>query len=322
MDINALVAVCTAMLDDPTLRQPENLAERIDALDYIDFALEVLTAEAQRYGAEEGYKELQHALTALTDELEVIDRAIFDGMRQQIRAGTLRGQALRERLNAYTTYRAGDREHRHLGFDTLDSAISGLLLPDDMPDPTADLTSEMVSYQATPGSVILERVDRVDLRPDMQFYDIGTGLGKVPMLVHLLTGVPSVGVEIDAALCAYARSQARNLGLDIQKTMRFVNADAREVSYGEGDVFYLFTPFTGTVLHAVMAKLEEQAQQSPIAVCTYGPCTPIVAETPWLHNADGNAEDPFKLAVFRSSGASLTRRNATGPPSPPRVSAR
>ncbi len=300
MDINALVAVCTAMLDDPTLRQPENLAERIDALDYIDFALEVLTAEAQRYGAEEGYEELRHALTALTDELEAIDRVIFDGMRQQIRAGTLRGQALRERLNAYTTYRPGDREHRHLGFDTLDSAIIGLLLPDDAPDPTADLTSEMVSYQATPGSVILELVDRLELGPGVQFYDIGTGLGKVPVLVHLLTGATTIGIEIDTVLCRYARAQAGKLGRDVRESVQFINADAREVDYSSGDVFYLFTPFTGTILRAVLSRLRRRAGQGSVYICTYGPCTPLVAETPWLHNVDGNADDAFKLALFQS----------------------
>ncbi|MGC9348560.1 MAG: class I SAM-dependent methyltransferase [Anaerolineae bacterium] len=292
------------MLEDSALRVEENLAERADALEYIGFAEQVLTAEARRYGATEDYRGLRRALKTLAQELETVDHALFDRMRHRIRTGELRGDALRQRLDAFTDYRPGNTDHRHLSFDTLDAVINGLLLGQPVPDPTVTLTPEMISYQATPGSVILELVDRVDVNTETRFFDIGSGLGKVPLLVHLLTGATVVGIELDAALCGYARAQAQRLGLDTGKTVRFVTGDAREVNYTSGDVFYLFTPFTGTILRAVLDKLARDIQarkrQCPIWICTHGPCTPAVAEVAWLRNVDGNADDPFKLAVFRS----------------------
>ena len=48
------------------------------------------------------------------------------------------------------------------------------------------------SASTTPARVILELVDRARPRPDQLFIDIGSGLGLVPLLVHLLTGVRAV----------------------------------------------------------------------------------------------------------------------------------
>jgi hypothetical protein len=80
----------------------------------------------------------------------------------------------------------------------------------------------------------------------------------------------------------------------------FVNADAREADYADGTVFFMFTPFKGAILDAVLARLEQEARERPIVVCTYGSCTLYVAEQAWLNSVDDNADHEFKLAVFDS----------------------
>jgi SAM-dependent methyltransferase len=155
----------------------------------------------------------------------------------------------------------------------------------------------MVHLEPTPARAILDMVDRLHLTKDDVFYDLGSGLGQVVILVRLLTGVRAVGIEVEPSYCEVARDRAWVLGLS---GVTFVNEDARQADYAEGTVFYLFTPFMGNMLQAVLDRLCTEARKRPLRVCTYGPCTPHVARQPWLRSADANADHEFKLAIFRS----------------------
>ncbi|MEZ4616402.1 MAG: class I SAM-dependent methyltransferase [Caldilineaceae bacterium] len=100
------------------------------------------------------------------------------------------------------------------------------------------------------------------------FYDLGSGLGQVVMLVQLLTGMAARGVEYDPAFVDFARRQAAILDLP---AVRFVNADARIADYSDGTIFFLFTPFRGAMLRTVMTRLRDIAHDHPIRVGTFGP---------------------------------------------------
>jgi hypothetical protein len=116
-------------------------------------------------------------------------------------------------------------------------------------------------------------------------------------LVHLLSGVTARGVEFEPAFCAYARRCAEALGLS---NVSFLNLDARDADLADGTVFFMFTPFRGTMLRCVLDKLRRQARERRISLCTFGPCTVSVAEEPWLDSVGGNAGSAFSLAVFAS----------------------
>jgi hypothetical protein len=79
----------------------------------------------------------------------------------------------------------------------------------------------------------------------------------------------------------------------------FAQQDARTADLAAGTVFYLYTPFLGTILRAVLDALRREAASRPIRICTFGPCTPIIAREPWLLETTGTlAED--RIAVFRT----------------------
>ena len=63
----------------------------------------------------------------------------------------------------------------------------------------------MVFYQPTPGRIIFELVERAALQKHDTFYDLGSGLGQVVILVSLLSGARAKGIEFDPAYCEYAR---------------------------------------------------------------------------------------------------------------------
>jgi SAM-dependent methyltransferase len=184
-----------------------------------------------------------------------------------------------------------------VGFDGLDVLVDGLLgieSHDDLgelPDP------EMVHYEPTPARIVLDFVDHVPLRETDVFYDIGSGLGRVVILVNLLTGIRARGIEINPLLAADANRKARDLGL---ANVDFVGVDARDADFRDGTVFFFFTPFRGSVRDAVFDRLCAEARARPIRVCSFGSITGRVIEQPWLRIQNREMNHPHRVAVFHS----------------------
>jgi SAM-dependent methyltransferase len=182
------------------------------------------------------------------------------------------------------------------GYDNLDVLVNGLLGGGEMPVPTVGLTAEMVEFYKTPARVVLEMAERVSWGPEDVFFDLGSGLGQVVMMVHLLTGVTARGVEIAPAYCDFARGCALRLGLS---GVDFMEGDARVVDLSAGTVFFLFTPFKGEIFLEVMERLRVLALEREIRVIGYGPCSAEIARLGWLRReGDGNGE--YMLQIFRS----------------------
>lgn len=114
------------------------------------------------------------------------------------------------------------------------------------------------------------------------FIDLGSGLGKV-VRAAAKTGARARGIEIDPLLV----EKARSLGGE------FTCADACEADLSDGTVFYLYCPFTGQVLDAVMRRLRDV--RHPIRVCALG--IDLERSAPWLRR---RPLESFWLAVYDS----------------------
>ena len=196
------------------------------------------------------------------------------------------------------------RSHRG-GYDELDSSVSSFLLDDVVPSPTRELEPEMVPYQPAPARVVLALLEQAHVTNDDVFVDIGSGLGQVTMLANLVAGATAVGIEIESAYCEHARKRARALGLH---RVTFWNGDAREADYTAGTVFFLYTPFRGAMLDAVLERLRAHTDGRDVRLLTYGPCTGVVASQPWL------APMPADVSGVESAGIFSSRapRRSTG----------
>ena len=205
-------------------------------------------------------------------------------------------EELRRWLQPYTDYESQKWGHPHYGYENLDFLIDEILLP--LPHPQASLQPEygMVRYEPTPASVILELTERIFFTENDVFYDLGSGLGKVTMLVHLLTGVRCVGVEYQPDFCAYANQQAHSLDLN---NVTYLNADARHVGYTEATVFFFFNPFGGTIFDNVLEQLRVEAQKHEIRISSYGSSSQPLSELPWLERVLPINEDEAALTIFR-----------------------
>lgn len=295
----ALEARLSAYERQTTLYDADNVAARAAALDAVQQVYQVLQVHRGDAAWGRYLRPLHRQARQLEARLRAADAELLAGWRRRIRSGTLTGESLRQLLERYTDYRPGTPGRIHRGYDALDAVVQGLLRAAEMPQVAAGRNPEMVAYEPTPARVVLEFIDRVDLSASSGFYDLGAGLGHVVVLVHLLTGAAAWGVEIEAPYWAHAQRCAQELGLS---GVRFVHRDARQVDYGDARVFFLYTPFIGSVLTAVLAKLERQAQQYPVTIGTFGACTFEAAEQPWLRLQPPETLHAYALAVFTSTG--------------------
>ena len=306
-----IVAGLEALEEDAGLLDEAAFAARADALEDLDGGvLGGLDALEGQPALGASLAALRRRARALRRRLERVDATLFARLREAIRDGALRGEGLRRELLRLAPPPEGKDDQG--GYDALDALIAGVLL-DEPPPPTVrpelcGWDPEMVPYQPTPARIVLELAGHVR-RGDV-FYDLGAGLGQVCVLVHLLAGARAVGVEVDPALWAHAQRLARGLRL---AGVTFAVGDARQADLSPGTFFFLYTPFTGALLDAVLARLRGVAASHRIRVASYGPCTPTVARQAWLVPEGPAHEDPEQLAVFQraSGGAPGSRRSAT-----------
>ncbi len=292
MKLHKLKADLEALNNNQALFEESQFNARKEALNFVAIIEELYTSRHPDSELTNLYERAQH----LGDRILAFNDAQFQSLRNEILAG-VKGEHLRDLLNPFTNYSPENQGQPHYGFENLDSLIEGVLIPLPHPEPTSERAYGMVRYEPTPVSVILELFDQVRFSKDDVFYDLGSGLGKVVLLVHLLAGIPCIGVEYEPAYCKYAAQRAAMLGLS---GAIFINADARDVDYSKGTVFFLFNPFGGEIFNAVFAKLKEEAQSRQITICSYGAGTLPLADLPWLQVADLGTVDEVCLAIFRS----------------------
>lgn len=293
MDFITLQETFDELLHNPLLRVETNLELRADALDTLSYIQDVITHNPQVAVL----SNLSAKVSRLSMELEVINLRIFDETRELIKSPNSSPASLRAFLNRYTKYQPCEDGHIHIDYEALDVLISGTLFPDVVPTPFMDLFPEMVHWEASPGSVILDMVDHVPFQSEDIFFDIGSGLGNIAVLVNVLTGLRTVGIEREPVYCEYAWNLATSLKLD---NVTFVNKDAREAQLQSGTIFYLFTPFVASILNEVMGKIYTVSQHHTVFVISFGPCTAEIAKLSWLTPISKDTQHQFKLVIFRS----------------------
>lgn len=286
-----------AIEEDETIYQEINFTNRANAIDFLDFhIIDRIEGLLQNLEQNEELIILQQRAEKIKFDLEKIDNDMFIRLREKIRTGVYNGASFKEMIGQYCGYDYANDPDK-IGYDSLDDFINGLLSDQVIPEATMERKPEMVFYQKTPTRIIFELAELAVLRRDDVFFDLGSGLGQVPILVNLISGTPTKGVEYEPAYCNYANTCASQLNLS---KVEFINTDARLADYSRGTVFFLYTPFEGSILQTVMEILQKESQGRTIRIFTYGPCSETVAKQNWLSCIKGEANDPYQLCAFKS----------------------
>lgn len=289
-----------ALEKSEALRKGTNFSDRAEAIDFIETDI----IDQIEFGLCDGSQVevlmmLKRRAESLVKLLQGINRKLFRKLQLDIKSGNYTGESLRRKFEEYASHTSewGGKQD-NTAYDSFDAFVSGLLQISTSPEETIRRKPEMVFYQPTPARVVLELVDKADITPDDVFYDLGSGLGQVAILVNLLSGAKTKGVEVDPGYCDYAWRRAKELNL---LNVEFINLDARDADYSDGTVFYLYTPFEGKMLQDVLERLKGEAKRRAVRVCTYGPCILDVSRQAWLRCVDQDASDvEFRLGVFAS----------------------
>ncbi len=293
MDIEKLRAELEALLADPTLFEETNLHARNEVIVFIKYTGDVL--QIPGYGGE--VEPLYQKALDLRDQLVAVNQNLFQSVRSDIQSGNFTPESFRAFLNQFTSYIPGEPSQIDFEYDGLDVLLEQVFFPEPPPTESWKRSSGMIRYEATPVRIILEMVDSIRFLPEDVFIDIGSGLGLVVMLVNLLTGVKSVGIEFDPAYCNYAKNCAADLNL---QGVTFIQSDARNADLNSGSIFYLFTPFVNEIFESVLERLRYAAIRKKIYICSYGTITYDLVKLPWLQIIDPAMEHDFKLAIFTS----------------------
>ena len=293
MDLEAAHARLAALEGDGALHDVDNLRSRISAFNF----LAEIADYAEWRPPSEGWASLLPRAQALRQGLTALNEQLFGVLREYIRAGRYSPADLRQRFDQYTDYTPAQKGSLHSGPDQLDVLLDGVL---GLTTPAASrqpMPPEMNPYEPTPARAVLDLVDQAAWDAQDVFYDLGSGLGRVVILVHLLTGLTAKGVEIDPTLCEYTRQAAQRLQLG---GIEFIQRDVREVDYSQGTIFFLFTPFKASLWRAVLDMLRQEGRHRRISLCTYGPCTFEAARESWLHSLTDATPHNYRIALFQS----------------------
>ena len=274
-----------------------NFNERINAIDFIDFhIIERIEGLIQQVGENDELVRLRTYSNRLKDKLEKINDLMFLQLEQQINLSKDKASVFRKIIDNFLNESKHDQERSDvIGYENLDILISRLLSANSIGEENMELEPEMIFYQKTPARVILELSTSVN-RDDV-FFDIGSGIGQVVILVNLISGARAIGIEFEPSFCIYAKEVASKLDL---ANIEFINEDARKVDYSTGTVFFLYTPFVGRMMQDVLALLEKISLKRPIRIFTYGPCSIKIAEQKWLQCINGKGDNIYKLFEFKS----------------------
>jgi hypothetical protein len=283
--MGALRTLVEELEQDRSLDEPDRLSRRVEALD----RLEVYLIE----GNESIEAGIYHRARALYAQMEAANLELFQAIRREIQRGAGR-DILLQWLHKYDAAGLAHGE----GYDYLDELIIGVLQFEEPGAGVVPLGAEMVFYQPTPARHIFDLIGRTALTERDVLVDLGSGLGHVALLASICTRARSIGIELESAYIDCARQSAEGLNLN---NVTFIEQDARTADLSVGTVFYLYTPFSGTILRAVLDSLRREAASRQIRICTFGPCTPTIAREQWLEAM--GALDADGIAVFRSRNA-------------------
>src|SRR5262245_22592153 len=186
------------METNQALVEESHFLERTEAVDFINFhIIEPLEARLNHSNQGEELTQLISRAETLRDRLEALNDNFLQALRLKISAGHYSPEAFRHLFSGYV--RRACLPQADITYDSLDMLVNGLLRLEIAPEETQASDPKMVLYQPTPARIILELVEQADIGAEDVFYDLGSGLGQVPILVRLLSGARTKGVEVETA---------------------------------------------------------------------------------------------------------------------------
>lgn len=148
--------------------------------------------------------------------------------------------------------------------------------------------------------VIRETVKVLDLNKEDTLYDLGSGYGRMTLYAGITTPAKCKGIEIFPERIRLAKQAQARLELD---NVEFIQDSVLDQDYSDGDVFYLYLPFSKETFKKVFDDLEQIAANKPIRIVARGGHT-FFAHEKWLKLTDLRIPEELtwntSLSIFES----------------------
>lgn len=124
---------------------------------------------------------------------------------------------------------------------------------------TKDESSTIIWYEPCPVKHFISGVEQCHIyTPNYHFYDIGSGLGRIPILAGSIGFQRATGIELNSELHQLAKTNLQKLPAKLSSRINFANEDALAFEfYPQPSVFFLFTPFTGFIMENFVSRIRE-----------------------------------------------------------------
>ena len=206
-------------------------------------------------------------------------------LRRDMRAGRPIGKRLRRALESRCTF----EDERTLRLGPADQFFDELIGLHDKPAVPTQFSEDAIGYVEASVEAVLRMLDAIELEEHDLFCDVGSGLGRIPILVHLLTGLPTLGVEIDRELCA--KGQALLSSNEIAK-VDLRAASALDADLSEVTVFSFNLPFDDATLATFLNRIRPHPGAGAIRIYPYA-WHLAFWDVPWLRPVRISGTDAY-----------------------------
>ncbi|MFA7253260.1 MAG: class I SAM-dependent methyltransferase [Patescibacteria group bacterium] len=162
------------------------------------------------------------------------------------------------------------------------------------------LGKEQYIHEPTPYAYLRQFINFLNPDQDHTIYDLGSGYGRVLIYCGIVNDARFKGIEIVHNRIAEANLAIKRLKL---KNVEFFEGNVLNYNLDDGDIFFLFNPFSYNTLWQVGLKLKRIATKKPIKIATWGGTSnDFFDQADWLNEITpkNQPDEFFRMQFFES----------------------
>ena len=155
---------------------------------------------------------------------------------------------------------------------------------------------EQIIYMPTKYSQIQGTINTLRPKDNQTFYDLGCGYGRVMLYTALMTDMRCKGIEILKDRISLPIDVAKEM--DLENT-EFITGNVLEQDLSDGDIFFMYNPFSDRTLQLLLEKLSAIAENKKIQIVYWAGRLEFLTRQNWLLHTQ-TRRTPRRIEIFES----------------------